>query len=89
MKAVVRKAERQIDEAIKWAVYKRDNYTCVYCGISGIPMTVDHYLAQALGGITTPDNLKTSCRKCNKLKANKTIAEWKKCAAKKGLQDGE
>lgn len=88
-KAFVRKSTRQIDEAIKWQVYKRDDYTCVYCGNSGIPMTVDHYLAQALGGITTMENLRTSCRKCNKLKANRTIEEWKVLAAQKGLNDGE
>lgn len=88
-KAFVRKATRQIDEAIKWKVYKRDNYTCVYCGNSGIPMTVDHYHPQALGGLTTLDNLRTSCRKCNKLKANRTIEEWKVLALQKGLNDGE
>jgi hypothetical protein len=88
-KAFVRKSTRQIDEAIKWQVYKRDNYTCVYCNKSGIPMTADHYLAQALGGITTLDNLRTSCRKCNKLKANRTIEEWKVLASQKGLHDGE
>lgn len=75
-KAFVRKATRQIDESIKWRVYKRDNYECRYCGTSGVPMTVDHYLAQALGGITTFDNLLTSCRPCNKKKANKTIQQW-------------
>jgi hypothetical protein len=89
VKAIVRKATRQVDEAIKWKVYKRDSYTCVYCGTSGIPMTVDHYHPQALGGITTLDNLRASCRKCNKLKANLTIAQWKILAKKKGLQDGE
>lgn len=87
-KAFVRKATRQIDEGIKWKVYKRDNYTCLYCGISGIPMTVDHYLAQALGGITTLDNLRTSCRRCNKRKANMTITEWQAYAESKGLKDG-
>src|ERR1019366_2715175 len=73
VKAIVRKSERQIDQAIVWQVYARDNYTCVYCHKTGIPMTVDHYLAQALGGITTLSNLLTSCRKCNKLKRNMTI----------------
>lgn len=88
VKAIFRKAERQVDEGIKWQVYQRDNYICVYCGSSGIPMTVDHYLAQALGGLTMLDNLRTSCRKCNKLKANKTIDEWIVFAKQKGLNDG-
>jgi len=76
-KAFVRKSTRQIDEGIKWRVYQRDNYTCVYCENTGVPMTVDHYHPQALGGITTMENLRTSCRKCNKLKANRTIDAWK------------
>ena len=88
-KAFVRKATRQIDEGIKWRVYERDNYTCVYCEITGVPMTVDHYQPQAIGGITTMENLRTSCRKCNKLKANRTIDAWKILAAQKGLRDGE
>ena len=88
VKAMIRKATRQIDEGIKWKVYKRDDYACQYCGATGVPMTVDHYLAQALGGITTLDNLRTACRKCNKLKANMTIDQWKALAALKGLNDG-
>ena len=88
-KAFVRKATRQIDEGIKWRVYERDNYTCVYCGAKGIPMTVDHYNPQALGGKTTVENLRTSCRSCNKLKGHLPIDAWKALAAQRGLNDGE
>lgn len=87
-KAFVRKATRQIDESIKWRVYKRDDYTCRYCNISGVPMTVDHYLAQKFGGLTTYDNLLTCCRPCNKKKGHKTIEEWKEYCQLKGLNDG-
>lgn len=85
-KAFVRKSTRQIDESIKWRVYKRDNYTCRYCGKSGVPMTVDHYLAQKFGGLTTFENLLSACRPCNKRKGHMTIDEWKDYCAKNGLK---
>lgn len=88
-KAFVRKATRQIDEGIKWRVYQRDAYHCKYCNVTGVPMTVDHYHPQALGGKTTMENLRTSCRACNKLKANRTIDAWKELAKEKGLNAGE
>lgn len=88
VKAVVRKASRQLDQAVAWAVYHRDNYTCVYCGKTGVPLTYDHYLAQAFGGQTTMENGRTSCRPCNKAKGHMTIEQWTEYAAKKGLNDG-
>lgn len=88
VKAMVRKSSRQVDESTKWKVYKRDSYTCRYCGKSGVPMTVDHYLAQKFGGLTTYDNLLTSCRPCNKRKGHKTIEEWKQYCQSKGLKNG-
>lgn len=75
-KGYIKKSLRQIDEHTRWAVYKRDKYRCVYCGRSGIPMTVDHYIPQEKGGETTMENLRTSCRECNRLKGNMMPKEW-------------
>lgn len=88
-KAFVRKATRQIDQGIVWRCYKRDGYTCVYCGTKDGPFTYDHFFAQKFGGQTTMENGRTSCRKCNKLKGHQTIQEWKETCAKRGLNDGE
>lgn len=88
IKAIVRKATRQVDQNIAWACYARDNYTCCYCGRSGVPLTYDHYLAQAFGGPTTLENGRSSCRRCNKAKGHMTIDEWKAYALSKGLNDG-
>jgi hypothetical protein len=88
-KAFVRKATRQLDQSIAWRCYARDNYTCVYCDKTGIPLTYDHYLAQTFGGQTTMENGRTSCRPCNKRKGHMTIDAWKAFAAQKGLHDGE
>lgn len=86
VKAIVRKATRQVEESIKWEVYRRDKFTCQYCGESQQPLTVDHYLAQDFGGKTTVENLKASCRRCNKLKANKTIEQWSTYRLVNGLR---
>lgn len=88
IKAVVRKTTRQIDQAIVWKCYARDGYTCVYCGATGLPLTYDHYLAQAYGGQTTLENGRTSCRRCNKAKGHMTIAEWCAYCLTHGLKDG-
>lgn len=86
-KAFVRKATRQVIESVRWRVYKRDNYTCRYCGRDDVPMTVDHYIAQKYGGEWTFENLLTSCRNCQKLKGHKTIQEWEDyCAKHPGLK---
>lgn len=76
VKAVIRKGTRQVDQEVVWATYRRDNFTCVYCGAKDRPLTYDHYVAQAFGGPWTVDNGRTACRPCNKKKANKTVAEW-------------
>ena len=75
-KAFVRKATRQVIESVRWKVYERDNYSCRYCGAHGIPMTVDHYVAQKYGGEWTFENLLTACRTCQKKKGHKTVEEW-------------
>lgn len=75
-KAILRKSSRQIDQRIAWKVYKRDNYTCRYCGVTGVPLTVDHLVLWENGGPTTEENLYTSCKKCNKTRGNIPYKEW-------------
>ena len=75
-KTIVRKAERQIAGNISWKVYARDNYSCRYCGKSGIPLTVDHIILWEDGGPSIEDNLLTSCKKCNRTRGNTPYPEW-------------
>ena len=59
-------------------VFKRDNYTCQYCGAAHAPfeLTMDHVVPRAMWkGVGTPTcwtNIVTACRKCNHKKADKT-----------------
>jgi len=75
-KAILRKTQRVIESRVQWGVYKRDNYHCRYCGRDGVPLTVDHVICWEVGGLSIPENLVTSCRKCNKVRSNTPYEEW-------------
>lgn len=75
-KIVLRKGTRNVDGKISWKVFKRDKFKCRYCGISHVPLTVDHIVTWETGGPTIEDNLLTSCRKCNRTRGNMSYREW-------------
>jgi hypothetical protein len=77
-KIIIRKSARQIEAGVSWKVFARDNYTCRYCGIAEVPMTVDHAVLYEEGGPSIEANLVTACRKCNKLRGNMQYADWLK-----------
>jgi 5-methylcytosine-specific restriction endonuclease McrA len=57
-------------------IFKRDAYTCQYCGRnSGERMTIDHVVPKSRGGRTVWDNVVSACRACNLKKANKSPGE--------------
>lgn len=76
VKSIVRKTARQIDSQVQWTVFRRDNYTCRYCGRTGIPLTVDHIDLWELGGATVPENLVAACKNCNKDRGNTPYPDW-------------
>lgn len=51
----------------RFEVFKRDNFTCVYCGGQPPKVTLhcDHVVAVANGGSNDIDNLATACDACN------------------------
>jgi len=63
------------------AIYKRDEYTCQYCGRSAPKqidldeLTIDHVLPKSQGGKTAWDNVVLACLKCNRKKDNRTPKE--------------
>jgi hypothetical protein len=60
--------------AVIMQVYKRDKFKCVYCGVSGsdAELQCDHLHPISKGGSNHASNLRTSCRKCNQAKGDKT-----------------
>lgn len=56
-------------------VFRRDHYTCQYCGKSTPNLTVDHVIPKHLGGAHEWKNLVTACYSCNHLKGGRALAE--------------
>lgn len=54
----------------KTNIFRRDNYTCQYCGARNVPMTIDHVIPKVRGGGDTWTNLVTACVACNNRKGN-------------------
>lgn len=76
VKTLFRKTQRQIDAALQWLIFQKDNYSCRYCGRTGIPLTVDHIDLWEDGGATIEDNLISACRKCNKDRGRMKYEDW-------------
>ncbi len=56
----------------KREIFRRDNYTCQYCGQRKKNLTVDHVNPRRLGGNHTWENLVTACAACNHRKGGRT-----------------
>lgn len=77
---------KPISKALRFEVFKRDSFTCQYCGRSApeVVLQVDHIEPVAKGGKNDLLNLITSCRDCNlgkgakKLNDNTAIVKIKK-----------
>lgn len=58
---------RPISKRIRFEVFKRDAFTCQYCGghPPAVILHVDHIKALAAGGADDIDNMVTACSECN------------------------
>ncbi|GAB4503008.1 MAG: HNH endonuclease [Anaerolineales bacterium] len=56
-------------------IFRRDHYTCQYCGKQGGNLTVDHILPRHLGGQHTWLNVITACAACNHRKGGRRLEE--------------
>lgn len=64
------------EEFSRSGVFRRDNYTCGYCGKkSGENRTWDHIIPRSQGGEDSWLNAITACFKCNNKKGNRTPEE--------------
>ena len=76
-RAIVRKTARMVEAEVSWRVFQRDGYTCRYCGVTGVPMTIDHApIPWEQGGPSIEANLVSSCKKCNRIKGNMEYDKW-------------
>lgn len=72
---MARRKKDQIPPKLREKVFKRDNYTCRYCGTTEGPFHCDHVYPESQGGKTVFNNLATACKRCNLKKYNK-IGVW-------------
>jgi len=62
---------------IRQEIFRRDNYTCQYCGTKSENLHCDHVIPLSRGGTNDPANLVTACARCNLSKSSKTLEEWR------------
>jgi 5-methylcytosine-specific restriction endonuclease McrA len=53
-------------------VFRRDDYTCQYCGRQTHNLTMDHVVPRHRGGEHSWDNLVSACPLCNRRKGGKS-----------------
>jgi 5-methylcytosine-specific restriction endonuclease McrA len=54
-------------------IFRRDNYTCQYCGSSARDLTIDHIIPKHRGGDHIWTNVVSSCSYCNHKKGGRTL----------------
>ena len=57
----------------KREIFRRDQYTCKYCGARHVPLTIDHVIPRHRGGEYSWKNLVTACQSCNHRKGGRTL----------------
>jgi len=68
-------ARRSLGKKLRFEVFKRDSFTCQYCGRSApdVVLHVDHIIPVSEGGENDITNLVTSCKDCNLGKSNRQL----------------
>ena len=56
-------------------VFRRDNYTCQYCGRHETGLTVDHVFPRYQGGLHVWTNVVAACASCNHRKGGRSPEE--------------
>lgn len=69
-------ARKGIKKSVRFEVFKRDSFTCQYCGLKArdVVLEIDHITPVADGGDNDILNLVTACRPCNAGKSDKSLA---------------
>jgi hypothetical protein len=76
LKSSSKNKRRTISLYARWAVLKRDNYTCKMCGTSpgkdhSVVLEIDHIIPISKNGTNDINNLQTLCHECNQGKRDK------------------
>lgn len=73
----VKSKRRPIDVKLRFSVFRRDGFRCVYCGATPgeAGLHADHVTPVAAGGKNEIGNLVTACRDCNLGKSDTLLEE--------------
>lgn len=68
---------KNISKKLRFEVYKRDSFTCQYCGRKApdVVLNIDHIVPVSKGGTNEILNLITSCFECNNGKSNTPLID--------------
>lgn len=68
-----------IKASSRWAIYHRDGFACVYCGVTkaaGARLSLDHVTPRVRGGSHAATNLVTCCTACNVARGDLSLRRW-------------
>ncbi|SMX54588.1 conserved protein of unknown function [Brevefilum fermentans] len=66
------KRPRPVVKLTRKEIFRRDRFTCQYCGRQTTDLTIDHIIPRHLGGKTQWENVVSACPRCNHLKGGLT-----------------
>ncbi len=66
---------RQTLKMTRREIFRRDNFTCQYCGRRNTDLTVDHVTPRHMGGKHIWTNVVAACPACNHHKGGRTVEE--------------
>jgi len=71
-----RSARKPVSKTLRFEVFKRDSFTCQYCGRTppAVMLECDHIIPVFAGGGNDIDNLVAACFDCNRGKAARSLS---------------
>ena len=68
---------RSTGKRLRFEVFKRDYFTCRYCGAQppDAILVIDHVVPLALGGASSAENYVTACEPCNQGKSDRGLGD--------------
>jgi len=74
LESMVRRPRPRV-KLTKREIFRRDNYTCQYCGRQVTHLTIDHVEPRHRGGGHSWSNLVAACQQCNRHKGGRSATE--------------
>jgi hypothetical protein len=87
---ILENRKMSIPKTLRFEVFKRDSFTCQYCGRSApdVVLHADHIHPKSQGGEDAILNLITSCADCNLGKSDRLLSDQTVVAKQKATLDG-